>query len=102
MMKIETRTTGFSSPGADYVDQRLSLCDEITEDPYFTFYFKSGLSIEHLDISKGDILVVTRKRPPIGGDVCVGIKNRSFIVYEFGSGEPDQHWGVIIGIRSRA
>ena len=101
MMKIETRTTGFSSPGADYVDQRLSLCDEISEDPYFTFYFKAGKSIDSLDITKDDILVVTRKKDPEIGNICVGISDRSFVVYEFGSGEPDHHWGVITGIRSR-
>lgn len=93
-MKIETRTTGFSSPAADYAHSRLTLCEEKLEDPYFTFYFRISPQIK---MSVDDeILIVSRKEVPKFCDTCVGVKDRKFVVYEFGQ-KVDSHWGVVIG-----
>lgn len=94
-MKIETRTTGFSSPASDYAAERLALCDEHNPDPFFTFYFRSGLDLEDLDLRKGDIVEVSRRRDPKIEDWCVGVCQGEFVVQRFCH---DSHWGVITSI----
>jgi SOS-response transcriptional repressor LexA len=97
-VKVKTRTTGFSSPATDYATNRLSL-DSHIENPYFTFFFRVGPSINFPRIKSGDVLVVDRKKDPSGGDICLGVnKEKEFALYRHGRGIPEEHWGVVIKI----
>jgi DNA polymerase V len=96
-MKIMTRTTGFASPAADYAHERLALCENTLADPYFTFFFRVDSTVNHPGFKSGDILVVSRKVLAERGNLCVGVKNSRFVVYEYGQ-DVQSHWGVIIEI----
>jgi SOS-response transcriptional repressor LexA len=96
--QVKTRTTGFSSPATDYATRRLSL-DGMIENPYFTFFFRVGPSINFPRIKFGDVLVVDRKKDPSKGDICLGVDNKNrFALYRHGKGIPEEHWGVVIRI----
>ncbi len=93
--QVKTKTTGFSSPAVDYVQERIYF-EPVGPDPYFTFYFRIGAGIAYAQISTGDIIEVNRRAEPSSGQMCVGVDPRGhFVLYRFGEGKPDEHWGVI-------
>lgn len=94
--KVQTRTSGFSSPATDYAKSRLSMEGIILEDPYFTFFFRVGRGIHNSIIKTGDILVINRKKDPTDGDICLGIDSNDFVIYRYGKVTPEDHWGVVI------
>jgi SOS-response transcriptional repressor LexA len=94
--RVQTRTSGFSSPASDYVRSRLSIEGIKIEDPYFTFFFSIGGGIKNSIVKTGDILVVNRKKLPQEGDICLGISSDDFVLYRKGKGTPEEHWGVVV------
>ena len=93
--KIKTKTTGFSSPATDYVQNRLHF-EPLGPDPYFTFFFRIGSGISYAQFLTGDIIEVNRKVEPKKGQMCVGVNELDhFVLYRFGEGKPEEHWGVI-------
>ncbi len=93
--QIKTKTTGFSSPATDYVQDRLHF-EPLGQDPYFTFFFRIGPGISYGQYSTGDIIEVNRKQEPTPGQMCVGVNELGhFVLYRFGEGNPEEHWGVI-------
>lgn len=94
-----TRTTGFASPAADYAHERLVLCDDKESDPLFTFFFRIDTGVDHSQFAPGDILAISRMAEPQTGQMCVGIQDKEFVVYEYGQ-VVNSHWGVITEIMS--
>jgi len=93
--KIKTKTTGFSSPATDYVQDRLYF-EPLGPDPYFTFFFRIGGGISYAQFSTGDVIEVNRRVEPKKGQMCVGVNELGhFVLYRFGEGNPEEHWGVI-------
>ncbi len=96
--RVQTRTSGFSSPASDYVSNRLSVEGLKLENPYFTFFFRVGDGISNPTVKAGEILVVDRKKLPADGDICLGINSNDFVLYRKGKAIPEDHWGVVISI----
>jgi hypothetical protein len=94
--KVQTRTSGFSSPASDYVSNRLSIEGIELEDPYFTFFFRVGERIKNPIVKTDDILAVNRKKIPKSGDICLGVTSGDFVLYREGKAIPDEHWGVVV------
>lgn len=96
---IETKTTGFSSPAVDYTEKRLEIPGLEIKDPYFTFFFRVGKTINFPTLKSGDVLVVSRSKEIQNGDVCLGINNKGeFSLYRMGNGIPEEHWGVVLKV----
>lgn len=99
--QVKTKTTGFSSPATDYVQDRLHF-DPLAQDPYFTFFFRVGGGISYGQFTTGDIIEVNRKVEPKEGQMCVGVTELGhFVLYRFGEGNPEEHWGVITRTKRR-
>jgi hypothetical protein len=93
---IEAKTTGFSSPAIDYIEKRLGLDGIDLEDPFFSFFFRVGPSINYPSLRECDVLVINRKKDPQEGKVCLGVdKSGEFVLYRKGNAIPDEHWGVV-------
>lgn len=98
-LKIVTKTTGFSSPAVDYVEERLDIPGIKLRDPYFTFFFRVGVKINFPTLKCGDLLIVSRAEVPTEGDICLGVnQEKEFSLYRKGNGVPNDHWGVVIKV----
>lgn len=91
MFKIETETTGFSSPAETYVSERLNPNDLLMRHPMSTFFLSA--SGNFMDVSDGDILVVDRSREPECGDKVVLAKSGRLELETY-SGQ-ESVWGVL-------
>jgi DNA polymerase V len=92
MFKIETETSGFSSPAETYVSERLNPSDLLMQNPMSTFFLSA--SGNFMDVSDGDILVVDRSREPGFGDKVVLAKSGR-LELELYSGQKEV-WGVLM------
>lgn len=101
-LHVETRTTGFSSPAADYAERRLDIGELIAPNPLSVFYFRVGPNISSEFFSNGDILAIDRAEDPIEGDFCLGSNEQGeFSIYRYGSNCLEL-WGKITWIIRKA
>ncbi len=72
---------GFPSPADDYVQQRISLDEQLIEHRESTFFMRvAGDSMRGLGIFDGDLLVVDRALPAIHGRVVIAVVDGEFTV----------------------
>lgn len=101
-LSVETRTTGFSSPAADYAEERLDIGGLVAPNPLSVFYFKVGPDLNNEFFSEGDILAIDRAEDPSEGDFCLGSNQQGeFSIYRYGSNCLEL-WGKITWIIRKA
>jgi len=67
-----TRVSGFASPAADYIQDRLHIAQRLVTDPTNTFYFEMASDeLSTSGICKGALLVVDRSVSPKAGSTVV-------------------------------
>ncbi len=72
---------GFPSPAEDYVQQRISLDEQLIEHRESTFFMRvAGDSMRGLGIFDGDLLVVDRALPATHGYVVIAVVDGEFTV----------------------
>lgn len=72
---------GFPSPADDYVEQRISLDDQLIQHRESTFFMRvAGDSMRGLGIFDGDLLVVDRALPATHGCVVIAVVDGEFTV----------------------
>lgn len=72
---------GFSSPAADYVEQRIDLNELLVSHPSSTYFVKAaGDSMIEAGISDGDLLVVDSARTADHGDIVIAAVEGEFTV----------------------
>ncbi len=99
---VETKTTGFASPAADYAEKRLDVGELIAPNPLSVYYFKVGPGIKNEHFHEGDILAIDRSEDPKEGDFCLGSNTKGeFSIYRYGIDFLDL-WGKITWIIRRA
>jgi len=98
-LKINTQTTGFSSPAENYANKRLDLNDLLVKDFVSTFYFSyDGDNLP--EIKNGNILVVDKSIDPKVGDFVLMVDNNGDInLYKY-SGDGNV-WGTITWILNK-
>ena len=63
---------GFPSPAEDFAVKRIDLTQELVTHPQATFLLRvSGDSMHEAGIFDGDMLVVSRARPAVDGDIVI-------------------------------
>lgn len=62
---------GFPSPGADYVEQRISLDELLINHPSSTYFMRAGCSYWKAGIVQGALLVIDSSVPACDGSVVV-------------------------------
>jgi DNA polymerase V len=76
-----TRTVGFPSPAADFVEDRLSLDEHLIEHREATFFVRvAGNSMTGFGIHDGDLLVVDRAIEPADRSVVIAVVDGNFTV----------------------
>jgi DNA polymerase V len=81
-LKINAKTTGFSSPAESYVDSRLDMNELITPNPYATFYFRyKGPTI--YGIKENNIVVVDRSIDPVFNELIVVTTTSGFAIERY-------------------
>ena len=73
--------SGFPSPAADYVEQRIDLNELLVSHPSSTYFVKAaGDSMIEAGISDGDLLVVDSSRTAEHGDIVIAAVEGEFTV----------------------
>jgi len=98
-LKINTQTTGFSSPAENYVNKRLDLNDLLVKDFVSTFYFSYD-GDNFSEIKNGNILVVDRSIDPKVGDFVLIVDSNGDINLSKYSGDVIV-WGTITWILNK-
>lgn len=97
--KINTQTTGFTSPAENYANKRLDLNDLIVKDFVSTFYFSYD-GDDFFDIKKGNVLVVDKSVDPKTDSYVLLIDSNGDINLSKYSGEGNV-WGTITWVLNK-
>lgn len=73
--------SGFASPAADYIQDRLHIIQKLVNDPVNTFYFQmESAELESLGVAKDATLVVDRSVRPRHGSIIVVNREGEWLV----------------------
>ncbi len=74
-------SAGFASPAQDFMEVRVDLNEELSQNKTTTFYIRvSGNSMINAGIDDGDLLVVDRSLEPADGKVAICLIDGEFTV----------------------
>lgn len=74
-------SAGFASPAQDFMEDRIDLNKELTNNATTTFYIRvSGNSMVNAGIDDGDLLVVDRSLMPADGKIAICLIDGDFTV----------------------
>lgn len=78
---VETLKAGFPSPADDFIEVPLDLNRALIKNPSATFFARvSGNSMQDVNISDGDLLIIDRSIPPAEGKIAVCFVDGEFTV----------------------
>lgn len=96
---MNTLTSGFSNPAEDYVTERLTIEENVIQNPLSTFFFTyRGRDI--FNIKFDDILAVDRSIEPEAEDLVVAT-NDKFNIIKYKDIQDHEYWGKIIWVGKR-